>query len=89
MEKFCQSCGMPLLLHGEDVRGTEVDGTKSNNYCNFCYLNGTFIEPDITMDEMLIRGKAAIRNGKGNTIMKWMMITFYPMQLRNLKRWKK
>lgn len=37
MEKFCQSCGMPLNLHGEDVRGTEVDGSLSSKYCNYCY----------------------------------------------------
>lgn len=89
MEKFCQSCGMPLMLHGEDVRGTEVDGTKSNKFCSYCYANGAFIEPNITMDAMLTRGKAAIRNGKGNTFKKWFMVTFYPMQLKNLERWKK
>jgi hypothetical protein len=26
MEKFCQSCSMPLELHGQDVRGSEKMG---------------------------------------------------------------
>ena len=89
MEKFCQSCCMPLNLHGEDVRGTEADGSKSTKYCSYCYENGAFIEPNITFDEMLVRGKEAISNGQGNKIVKFFMKTFYPMQLKGLERWKK
>lgn len=89
MEKFCQSCGMPLNLHGEDVHGTEADGSKSTKYCSYCYENGSFIEPNITFDEMLVRGKEAIANGQGNKIAKFFMKTFYPMQLKGLERWKK
>ncbi|WP_414047603.1 zinc ribbon domain-containing protein [Macrococcus equi] len=88
MEKFCQSCGMPLNLHDEDVRGTEKDGSKSLKFCSYCYQNGQFIDPDITKEEMLDRGKKAISEGKGNPIMKFMMKTFYPMQLNKLERWK-
>ncbi|WP_414045026.1 zinc ribbon domain-containing protein [Macrococcus equi] len=88
MEKFCQSCGMPLNLHGEDVPGTEKDGSKSLKFCSYCYQNGQFIDPDITKEEMLDRGKKAISEGKGNPIMKFMMKTFYPMQLNKLERWK-
>lgn len=88
MEKFCQSCGMPLNLHGEDVRGTEVDGSLSSKYCNYCYKDGRYIDPDITMEEMLERGKQGISNGKGNPAAKFMMKAFYPMQLKKLERWK-
>ncbi|WP_414044063.1 zinc ribbon domain-containing protein [Macrococcus sp. EM39E] len=88
MEKFCQSCGMPLNLHGEDVNGTESDGSLSAKFCNYCYKDGKYIDPDITMSEMLIRGKNGISNGKGNPVVKFMMKTFYPMQLKKLERWK-
>jgi hypothetical protein len=54
MEKFCQSCGMPLNEHNQS---TNKDLTKSNIYCNLCYEKGEFIEPDITMDEMINREK--------------------------------
>ena len=48
MNKFCQSYAMPLNLHEEDVRGTEKDGTLSENYCRYCYESGKFTEPNIT-----------------------------------------
>ncbi|MGV2875667.1 zinc ribbon domain-containing protein [Macrococcus capreoli] len=88
MEKFCQSCGMPLNLHGEDVRGTEADGSKSLKFCSYCYKDGKYIDPDITMEEMLERGKKGITEGKGNAVVKFMMKAFYPMQLKKLERWK-
>lgn len=88
MEKFCQSCGMPLNLHGEDVRGTEADGNLSAKFCNYCYKDGKYIDPNITMEEMLERGKQGISNGKGNPVAKFMMKAFYPMQLKKLERWK-
>ena len=48
MEKFCQSCGMPLAGH----QGTEADGTVSLMYCEYCYQDGKFTQPDITFEEM-------------------------------------
>lgn len=39
--KFCQSCGMPMSKdpqHG----GTNRDGTKSVDYCSYCYIDGEF-----------------------------------------------
>ena len=88
MEKFCQSCGMPLNLHGEDVRGTKVDGSLSSKYCIYCYKDGKYIDSDITIEEMLESGKQGISNGKGNPVAKLMMKAFYPMQLKKLERWK-
>ncbi|WP_406661746.1 zinc ribbon domain-containing protein [Methanolobus sp. ZRKC3] len=53
MEKtvFCQSCGMPLQC-GDDL-GINVDGTKNEEYCTYCYYKGEFTEPDITIEEMI------------------------------------
>ncbi len=48
---ICQSCSMPLKkdpMHG----GTEKDGSKTEKYCSYCYQNGEFVSPDMTVDEM-------------------------------------
>jgi len=89
MEKFCQSCGMPLFPKEKDQRGTESDGTFSLIYCDLCYRDGAFIEPDITYEEMLHRGQKGIREGRGNKVIKFVMTKGYPFQLKKLSRWKK
>ena len=47
---FCQSCSVPL--DDPELSGTEEDGSPSSDYCKFCYQNGEFIHPGITLDEM-------------------------------------
>jgi len=42
MEKFCQSCGMPLT---EEAYGTEKDGSKNVEYCHYCYEVGSLNSP--------------------------------------------
>ena len=37
--RFCQSCGMPLT---DEVLGTNADGSKSEEYCIYCYKDGAF-----------------------------------------------
>jgi hypothetical protein len=41
----CQSCGMPI----------EVKEGKSEEYCQFCWKDGKFIEPDMKVEEMIER----------------------------------
>lgn len=48
---FCQSCGMPMEKP-EDF-GTNAGGSKNDDYCKFCYQNGQFTDPDITMEQMI------------------------------------
>ena len=40
MNTICQSCGMPLDFM--ELRGTEKDGRKSDDYCMYCYKDGHF-----------------------------------------------
>jgi hypothetical protein len=47
---FCQSCGMPL--NKEEVKGTEKNGLKTDEYCKYCYENGTFKNPDMNLEDM-------------------------------------
>ena len=50
-ERYCQSCGMPMGPTDEHY-GTEADGSKSKDYCKYCYDNGAFIS-DCTLQEMM------------------------------------
>jgi len=50
LNRFCQSCSMPL--ENEALLGTEKDGRKSHQYCAYCYQDGEFIQPEMTLEEM-------------------------------------
>ncbi|MDY4954117.1 MAG: zinc ribbon domain-containing protein [Candidatus Onthomonas sp.] len=50
-EKFCQSCGMPMG-QGDALYGTEKDGSKSADYCKYCYDKGEFTFHG-TVEEMI------------------------------------
>lgn len=56
--QFCQSCSMPMEKQ-EDF-GTDADGSKSEDYCRFCFQRGEFTEPNITMEEMIDRVAAVM-----------------------------
>ena len=45
----CQSCGMPL--NKEENWGTNADDSKTQEYCRFCFQNGKFTNPDLTMEK--------------------------------------
>ena len=47
--KFCQSCGMPL----EKDFGTNSNKTRKQKFCNFCFQNGHFTDPFVTMEQMI------------------------------------
>jgi len=48
---FCQSCGMPMQR--DEHFGTEKDGSKSDDYCVYCYQNGGFTDTTITLQQMI------------------------------------
>ncbi len=50
---FCQSCSMPL--DAAEQFGTDERGFRVNDYCLYCYKDGKFTEPDITMQQMIDR----------------------------------
>ncbi len=56
----CQSCGMPLSKDPQKG-GTKSDGTKSTDYSSYCYQNGSFTEPDITVQDMIKKVDAKLR----------------------------
>ncbi len=80
---FCQSCGMPL--DDENLLGTEKDGTNTHEYCTYCYQQGKFINPDMTLDEMHSLVKNIMEEKK---FPEW-IIEAGLKELPNLKRWRK
>jgi hypothetical protein len=84
MNKFCQSCGMPMKKdpqHG----GMNADGSKSTEYCSYCYKDGAFSSPEIDnpkkMQEFCI-GKMKEMGMPG--FVAWLFTRGIP----KLKRWK-
>lgn len=47
---ICQSCTMPLEKPEEF--GTNADGSKSKDYCKFCFQKGKFTESSVTLKQM-------------------------------------
>lgn len=55
-DAVCQSCAMPLVADPMGG-GSELDGAKSSEYCSYCYRNGAFTDPSLTMEGMIARLK--------------------------------
>lgn len=82
--KYCQVCGMPMGDTNE-LYGTEKDGTKSEDYCKYCYDNGEFTFKG-TMDEMIefcVPNMAKANKGMTEDEARTMMKEFFP----KLKHW--
>ncbi|MEI7473809.1 MAG: zinc ribbon domain-containing protein [bacterium] len=81
---FCQSCGIPME---QAVYGTLGDGTLSDKYCSYCFIDGNFVNEDITLDEMIekvcsiMQDKMKMSSFQAKFIAK----TFIPQ----LERWSK
>lgn len=81
-KNFCQSCSMPL--DKPELSGTEKDGTKSKEYCLYCYQNGEFINPGMTLEEMKTLVKEQMEKMKMDTG----IINLAVASLPGLKRWR-
>ena len=58
----CQSCGMPISKDPEGG-GTLADGSFTIEYCSHCYRDGQFTEPDLSLDQMILKVKGKMREG--------------------------
>jgi hypothetical protein len=63
--------------------GTNADGSCSNEYCSFCYQNGEFVNPDMTIDGM----RALIIEKLGEKGYPRFIARFFGIGLDRLKRW--
>ena len=88
---YCQSCGMPLVT--EDLFGKNADGSKNEDYCQYCFPAGAFSNPDETLEEMieicvpyLVKGEDNPDGEYPDTESARKMLQEH---LPTLKRWKK
>jgi len=79
----CQSCGMPLKVDPKGG-GTDADGTSSREYCSYCYVDGAFVNPDMSLEEMQVRVVEKLRE-KG---FPKFAANFFASGLGRLKRWQ-
>jgi Fe-S cluster assembly ATPase SufC len=79
---FCQSCGMPL--NKEEVKGTEKNGLKTDDYCKYCYENGAFKNPEMNLEDM----KKNVQNQMKKMQLHENVIQKAVNILPVLKRWK-
>lgn len=85
-EKYCQCCCMPMG-DTDDLYGTNEDGSKSKDYCKYCYDNGKFTA-DCNMEEMIdfcVPHMVEAHKEMSKEEARKMMMDVFP----HLKRWKK
>ena len=77
---FCQCCGMPLE---QDIIAREPNGEPNENYCKWCYHDGTFTYH--TMDELI---DACIPHMVAQGFLEKQARAYMKTMLPNLKYWK-
>ncbi len=85
--KFCQSCGMPLTA--PEQHGTNKDHSLNDDYCVYCYEEGTFAQ-DCTMDEMIehcVQFLEEFNKDNDQKLTKEQAIAQMKMYFPTLKRW--
>ena len=82
IKPLCQSCGIPLDT--DAIKGTEKNGLKNQEYCKFCYDQGGFTNPNLTLDEM----KKTLENQMRKLKLSDEMIQEAVSILPPLNRWK-
>jgi hypothetical protein len=83
----CQSCAYPISKL--DEFGSNADGSKSNDYCVYCWVDGAFADwcKDLTVEDMIENNiKHLIEHGYAKTEedARSQLREFMP----TLKRWK-
>ena len=78
---ICQCCGMPL---DDSSMSKEPDGTFNEDYCKWCYTDGSFIYKDL--DELIdfLVGHMSNENWPAEQAR-----TYFESQLPKLKYWAK
>lgn len=84
-ERYCQSCAMPMEANSQ-MYGTNADGSRSKDYCQYCWENGVFTA-ECTMDEMIeicVPHMVSANPSMTDEDARGMMKKYFP----TLKRWK-
>ena len=81
--KNCQSCGMPMKK-SPNGGGKILDGTISTMYCDYCYGEGKFKQPEWTVGEMQEFVVAKMREMGFHRFLS----KFFVKRIPRLERWK-
>ena len=84
MSYYCQCCSMPIP--DEEMHGTEADGSKSADFCKFCYDHGDFTAKGMTMDEFI--EATAPMEAKALGVSLDEAVSLMATLLPHLKRWR-
>ena len=81
---ICQSCAMQLDKDPYKG-GTNLDQSKSDKYCSFCFKEGKFMDEGITLEQKIEKNiKMAVNMGMPQDKAQEMAESILP----NLERWK-
>ena len=84
MSYYCQCCSMPIP--DEEMRGTETDGSRSADFCKYCYDHGDFTAKGMTMDEFI--EATAPMEAKALGVSLDEAVSLMATLLPHLKRWR-
>jgi len=84
MEDFCQSCGLPFDEGHAALRAKNADGTNAD-YCVYCYKDGEFLNPDLTIDEVVGIGVPHLAAKIGEDAARAQLTAWVP----TLARWRR
>lgn len=76
---------MPLTSIG--LFGTNKDGAPTKEYCQFCFRKGEFVDPNITLAEMIV--STATYMTKGLKMPEVQAREISSLLIPRLKRWSK
>jgi hypothetical protein len=81
--KFCQSCGMPMSKDPQGG-GTNADGSKTENYCSYCYQNGAFVGGEMLVEEFQEFCRQKMVESGQPKFLAWL----FTRGMKRLERWK-
>ena len=82
-EHYCQSCGM--MFTGPGQRGHEADGRETDEYCRWCYEDGSYTY-ETTMEDMIEECAPRMAEHMGWTVDE--AASLLGAVLPTLKRWQ-
>lgn len=82
MAHFCQSCYMEL--DAPEKFGTETAGSKSEDYCVYCYQNGEFTNPQTLAEAVETNIPWWKSEEESDDVARERIMAVFP----HLKRWK-
>ena len=80
-KRICQCCGMPLE---DEITGRNEDGTFNEDYCKWCYADGTYTYSD--MDNLI---DVCVRNMSGEGFTEEQTRAYLKQLLPTLDYWKR